>query len=280
MPKSSIKPPSKKPRKKAPKEELGKLIDKAMSGDLTSTQVAAKALRNLSGRDDVDLGKTLYSLTTSEIHDVLLEKVRTLDDLKKSEKYSELLTSSSTAKGGTIAYIAAERSRLRTLWEAARFLEFHFEELTTKDNWRWMLKVVVHQKIKKVHADYDVRMVLSPLKHWDELGRIEGEIKDIEGAAQQSLIDDEKNARLEERKKRLEEREIAFGMRAQTCPPVVFEGEIKKVEYKDVWIEEDGEKMQIPGTVLTIHIPGNTVDDLNAIRSALSDYHIRLQPIA
>lgn len=43
--------------------------------------------------------------------------------------------------------------------------------------------------------------------------------------------------------------------------------------------DDDGEKTTIPGTVLTIKIPGSTVEELNKIRGAIEDYAIRLQPV-
>ena len=78
---------------------------------------------------------TLFGLTQSEAMDVLLEKQRSWNG-KEESPWSALLTDATTAKGSFLGYIAATRGRMHTLWDAAGFVDFSFEELSTKASWR------------------------------------------------------------------------------------------------------------------------------------------------
>lgn len=252
-----------------------KYVDEAFHSFLMSEQAPAHMKRD-------EIVSTIYSMTMEEITEALMEKNRTINSPNENS-YQALLTDAAVAKEGFINFIRADRKRMRTLWYASRFLEFNFEELATKKGWNWLLKIAVHQEMKKVHHSYDIRLVLSPEKHWHGISVLEDEIQELQMNPQLALdIDGEKNAKIEQRRARVTERETQWIERMKACPDIKFEGRVREVSYRDIkiWDEGEGESTTIPGTILTLKIPGSTVEELNAIRGAIDDYHIRLQPVS
>lgn len=226
---------------------------------------------------------TLYGLAPQEIRTALLEhsnSPRFIDEPDNAYRnlHEELGKMNDI---DVLPFLHALRARLGLVWEAAQFKAFSFDELTTKKNWSWRLKIAIHQEMKKVHHTYDVRLVLCPKDHWRSITTLEEEIHELMTDPQLAMdIDGDRKAKIEDRQKRIAERQAAWNTRLQACPDLQFEGTVKQVDYRDVKIEDDdGESMTIPGTVLTLRIPGRTVEELNAIREAIDDYHIRLQPV-
>lgn len=179
-----------------------------------------------------------------------------------------------------ITYLQDNRGAQRTVWSAAQFLTFGFEELATKRNWSWLLKIAVHKEMKKVHHEYDCRLVLSPIEHWRRLSELEDEIQDLRAAPQKSMLPEDEDGAVLQREERIAERENAWAERKKACPDITFTAMVKGVEYKPVIVRTDDDEIRrIPGTVLTLRVPGRTVEELNTIRGAIDDFAIRLQQV-
>lgn len=219
----------------------------------------------------------IYSFSSEEIMEILMERGRALNSAS-IDRYTELLTDATVAPGGFLQYIREDDKRMKTVWDAARFLEFSFEELGTKKGWNWLLKIAVHQEMKKVHSSYDFRFVLSPEKHIEEVADLEDDIQEILMDPQLTLLDDERGAKIEKIRDRITDKQNEWKKRIAACPDIQFEGKVKEVSYRDIkiWDKGEGEAMTIPGTILTIKIPGRTVEELNAVRGAIDEYQVKM----
>lgn len=143
--------------------------------------------------------------------------------------------------------------------------KFTIVEIKMKNDWRWKVKMLVHQTLPKSYHDYAIKLEFDDEPYLKSIAQYEKEIKDAE--SNPTLLPDvDRKSIMKLDEKIADTRKEMLKMKAE-CTDIEFVTQTEEIKYKD------------GDTALLFKVLDTVVEPLNEKKYRLGDYRAVLDPI-
>lgn len=143
--------------------------------------------------------------------------------------------------------------------------KFSIVEIKMRNDWRWKVKMHVHQILPKTHHDYAIKLEFDDRPYLKTIEQLEREIKDVEVTP--SLLPDIDARSIREIDKRISDTKKEMAEKKAECPTIEFVTQTEEMKYKD------------GDTSLLFKVLDTVIEPLNEQKHRLNDYRAVLEPI-
>lgn len=143
--------------------------------------------------------------------------------------------------------------------------KFSIVEIKMKNDWRWKVKMLVHEILPKTHHDYAVKLEFDDRPYLKTIEQLEKEAADL--AHNPTLLPDVDKRSMKELDKRISKaREDMENMR-RACSDIEFVVQTEEIKWKD------------GDTALLFKVLDTVIQPLNEQKFRLTEYRAVLEPI-
>lgn len=168
---------------------------------------------------------------------------------------------SKTAKKIAKKVLKAKPEKIRTTIEA----HFSFVLLSMDKDFKWRLKMRVDSILPEMYYRYDLKMILDEEPYERRIEDLQTEIKKLT-TGQTMLLKDVENSKREELEEKVEQEKANLEDMRERCKDIEFPASMEVLKYG------------ILETIVTFRIPDDIIERLNAQKTLISYYKIRLIP--
>lgn len=143
--------------------------------------------------------------------------------------------------------------------------KFTIVEIRMKQDWRWKVKMLVHEILPKTHHDYSIKLTFDDRPYLKTIGQLEREIQDL--GSNPSLLPDVDKRSLKELDDRLADAKKEMENMREACKDISFVTQTEEIKYKD------------GDTALLFKVLDSVVQPLNDQKYRLGEYVAILDPI-
>lgn len=143
--------------------------------------------------------------------------------------------------------------------------KFTIVEIRMKQDWRWKVKMLVHEILPKTHHDYSIKLTFDDRPYLKTISQLEREISDL--GSNPSLLPDVDKRSLKELDEKLAKAKKEMEDMRAACHDIAFVTQTEEIKYKD------------GDTALLFKVLDSVVQPLNDQKYRLGEYVAILDPI-
>lgn len=143
--------------------------------------------------------------------------------------------------------------------------KFSIVEIKMKDDWRWKVKMLVHEILPKTHHDYAVKLEFDETPYQQTIKQLQRDLEDIDNKPT-LLPDMDKKAR-KELEQRLKKANEDMERMRHDCVDIEFVAQSEEIKWKD------------GDTALLFRVLDTVIQPLNEQKFRLTEYRAVLEPI-
>jgi hypothetical protein len=143
--------------------------------------------------------------------------------------------------------------------------KFSIVEIRMKNDWRWKVKMLVHEILPKTHHDYRVKLEFDDEPYLKTIAQLEDDAAKL--ARDKSLFPDVDKRSIKEIDDRIQNEKKQMEKMRSECPNIEFVTQTEEIKYKD------------GDTALIFKVLDTVIQPLNEQKYRLSEYRAVLDPI-
>lgn len=143
--------------------------------------------------------------------------------------------------------------------------KFSIIEIKMKDDWRWKVKMLVHEILPKTHHDYSVKLEFDDRPYLKTIDQLEREIVELD--RNPSLLPDVDKKSMKELDNKIAKAKKEMNDMRNNCPNIEFVVQTEEIK----WKEGD--------TALLFKVLDSVIQPLNEQKFRLNEYRAVLDPI-
>lgn len=143
--------------------------------------------------------------------------------------------------------------------------KFSIVEIRMKNDWRWKVKMLVHEILPKTHHDYRVKLEFDDEPYLKTIEQLEKDAADL--ARERSLFPDVDKRSIKDIDSRIKKEKEQMEKMRNECPNIEFVTQTEEIKYKD------------GDTALIFKVLDTVIQPLNEQKYRLSEYRAVLDPV-
>jgi hypothetical protein len=143
--------------------------------------------------------------------------------------------------------------------------KFTIVEIKMKSDWRWKVKMLVHETLPKSYHDYAIKLEFDDAPYLKSIAQYEKEIKECESTP--TLLPDIDRKSIMKLDEKIAETKKEMAKMKAECTDIEFVTQTEEIKYKD------------GDTALLFKVLDTVVEPLNEKKYRLGDYRAVLDPI-
>ena len=143
--------------------------------------------------------------------------------------------------------------------------KFSIVEIKMKNDWRWKVKMLVHEILPKTHHDYSIKLEFDDRPYLQTIEQLEKEASDL--GRNPTLLPDVDSKSLRQIDERIESTRNEMKKLREDCSTIEFVTQTEEIKYKD------------GDTALIFKVLDNVIQPLNEQKFRLSEYRAVMEPI-
>lgn len=143
--------------------------------------------------------------------------------------------------------------------------KFSIVEIKMKNDWRWKVKMLVHETLPKAYRDYAIKLEFDDRPFLKTIEQLEKEVKEI--SRNPSLLPDVDHKSMKQIDDKIASTKKEMYDLQRECPDIEFVTQSEEIKYKD------------GDTALLFKVLDSVIQPLNEKKFRLNDYRAVLDPI-
>jgi len=143
--------------------------------------------------------------------------------------------------------------------------KFSIIEIKMKNDWRWKIKMLVHEILPKTHHDYAVKLEFDDRPYLKTIEQLEKEASDL--GSHPTLLPDVDKRSMKELDQRIKKAKEDMDNMRRACSDIEFVVQTEEIKWKD------------GDTALVFKVLDTVIQPLNEQKFRLTEYRAVLEPI-
>jgi hypothetical protein len=147
----------------------------------------------------------------------------------------------------------------------AKTAKFSIVEIKMKNDWRWKIKMLVHEILPRTHHDYAVKLEFDDAPYLKTIEQLKNEAEELRTTP--TLLPDIDARSLKDLDRRIVKAEQDMANMQRACTDIEFVGQTEEIKWKD------------GDTALLFKVLDTVIQPLNEQKFRLTEYRAILDPI-